>query len=266
MALEAQMGRAIRDAVNRASRKPFSWGGLRGYEQLAAIARALGEGVSGEPETAYLQRLHQRVEAGVATYRVNAADLKEAHQWLRQITACLRYPPSEAPPEAALTGEQVKREMEALLASFQPDLKRQPAQAALATAWQRTWQAYGADLLPCYDIPGLPPDNLRLEALFGRLRRQQRRISGRQSTRELRDFGQQQVLFVATSEPDLLEQIRQVTPDQYRQNRQRLEEAEAPRRLLRRLHRNPLGTMRTLVKQHATRRTVITLSVLSAPS
>lgn len=258
MALEAQMRLAIRDAVNRASRKPFSWGGLRGYEQLAAMARALGEGVSGEPETAYLQRLHQRVEAVVATYRVNAADLKEAHQWLRQIAACLRYPPVDAPPASTVTGQQVKREMEALLTSFQPDLKRQPAQAALHAAWHRTWKDYGADLLPCYDLPGLPQDNLRLEALFGRLRCHQRRVSGRKSTRELRDFGQQQVLFVAISEEDLLEQIRQVTPDQYRQNRQRLEEAEAPRRLLRRLHRNPLSTMRTLVKQHAARRTAIT--------
>jgi len=266
MALEAQIRLAVRDAVNRASRKPFYWGGLRGYEQLEAIARALGEGLSSEPETAYLQRLQRRVEEVVATYRVNAADLKQAHQWLRQIAACLRYPPPETSAASAVTGAQVKREMETLVASFQPDLKRKPAQAALAAAWQRTWPAYGADLLPCYDIPGLPPDNLRLEALFGRLRRQQRRISGRQSTRELRDFGQQQVLFVATSEEDLLDQIRQVTPDQYRQNRQRLEQAEAPRRLRRRLHRNPLGTMCSLVKQHAACRTAITSTSHPPPS
>jgi hypothetical protein len=44
--------------------------------------------------------------------------------------------------------------------------------------------------LPCYDIVGLPPDNLKLEALFEQLRCHQRRISGRKSTRPLRDFGQ----------------------------------------------------------------------------
>ena len=32
---------AIRDAVNRPSRKPFCWGGLKGYEQLQAVAQAL---------------------------------------------------------------------------------------------------------------------------------------------------------------------------------------------------------------------------------
>jgi hypothetical protein len=150
--------------------------------------------------------------------------------------------------------------MDELLKSFQPDLKRKRAQAALHGAWHRTWDDYGPDLLPCYDIPGLPPDNLRLEALFGRLRRHQRRVSGRKSTRELRDFGQYQVLFLAESETELLEQIRQVSPEDYLKNRRRLEEAEAPRRLLHRLHRNPLATMRGLVKEHAARRAALSLS------
>ncbi|RLC88193.1 MAG: hypothetical protein DRI37_05480 [Chloroflexi bacterium] len=141
--------------------------------------------------------------------------------------------------------------MEELLCSFQPDLQRKPAQAALHRVWHRTWEDYGSDLLHCYDVPGLPPDNLGLESLFGRLRRHQRRVSGRKSTRELRDFGQYQVLFLAQSEEELGEQIRQVPLEEYRKNRQRLEKAEAPRRLLQRLHRNPLATLRGLLQQHA---------------
>ena len=258
--IEAQVRVAIRDALNRKSRKPFYWGGLKGYEQLEAIAKALGEIPCDEAETAYLQRLKKRTERVVETYRVNVEDLREAHTWLRRIADCLRYPPADSTPESTLTGEQVKREMEELLQSFQPDLKRKPAQAALQGAWQRTWEEYGPDLLPCYDIPGLPPDNLMLESLFGRLRRHQRRVSGRKSTRELRDFGQYQVLFLAESEEDLLEQIRQVSPEVYRKNRRRLEEAEAPRRLLHCLHRDPLATMRGLVKQHAARRSALSLA------
>jgi hypothetical protein len=257
MAIEAQIRVAIRDAVNRKSRKPFYWGGLRGYEQLEAIAQALEDVPSNEPETGYLQRLKMQVNRVVEAYQINVEDLKEAHTWLRRIADCLRYPPCDSAPEPSLTSEQVKREMEALLRSFQPDLKRRPAQAALHRAWHRTWEAYGPDLLHCYDIPGLPPDNLMLESLFGRLRRHQRRVSGRKSTRELRDFGQCQVLFLAESEDELLEQIRHVPLEAYRENRRRLEEAEAPRRLLNRLHRNPLGTMRSLVNQHAARRAAL---------
>ena len=246
--------------MNRKSRKPFHWGGLKGYEQLEAIAQALGEVPSDEPETDYLWQLKLRVDRVVEAYRVNAADLRQAHTWLRRIADCLRYPPSDSTPEPSLTSEQVKQEMEALLQSFQPDLKQKPAQAALHGAWHRTWEEYGPDLLHCYDIPGLPPDNLGLESLFGRLRRHQRRVSGRKCTRELRDFGQYQVLFLAESEAELLEQIRQVSLQEYRENRRRLEEAEAPRRLLHRLHRDPLGTMRSLVNQHAACRAALSLA------
>jgi hypothetical protein len=256
-AIERQVRAAIRDAVNRKSRKPFYWGGLKGYEQLEAIAQALAQVPDDEPETDYLRQLRTQVERVVDVYRVNAEDLREAHAWLRRIAACLRYPPSDAQAELSLTSEQVKQEMEVLQDSFKPDLKRRPAQAALHAVWHRTWEEYGPDLLHCYDIPGLPPDNLMLEALFGRLRRHQRRISGRKSTRELRDFGQFQVLFLAESEAELLDQIRQVSLEEYRENRRRLEEAEAPRRLLYRLHRNPLRTICDLIKQHTVRRATL---------
>ena len=224
--VETWVRMAIRDAVNRKSRKPFYWGGLKGYEQLEAIARALGEVTYDEPETDYLHRLKERVDRVVEAYRVNAEDLGEAHTWLRQIADCLGYPPSDFTPDPALSSEQVKGEMEELLRSFQPDLKRRPAQAALHSAWHRTWENYGPDLLHCYDVPGLPADNLMLESLFGRLRHHQRRISGCKSTRELRDFGQYQVLFTAQSEEELLEQISQVPLEEYRENRRRLDEAE----------------------------------------
>lgn len=217
----------------------------------------MGEDAYDGPETDYLRQLKIRVERVVARYRVNVADLREAHTWLRRIASCLRYPPSKAPPVPELTSEQVKREMDELLKSFQPDLKRRRAQAALHGAWHRTWEDYGPDLLPCYDIPGLPPDNLMLESLFGRLRRHQRRVSGLKSTKALRDFGQYQVLFLAESEEELLEQIRQVPPEEYLDNRKRLQDAEAPRRLLHRLHRDPLRTIRGLVKEHAARRTTL---------
>jgi hypothetical protein len=255
--LETWVRMAIRDAVNRKSRKPFYWGGLKGYEQLDAIAQALGEVSSDEPETGYLLRSKMRVDRVVQAYRVNVEDIRQTHTWLREIADCLRYPPADFAPDPSLTGEQVKQEMEALLQSFQPDLKRKPAQAALHGAWHRTWEEYGPDLLHCYDIPGLHQDNLMLEALFGRLRRHQRRVSGCKSTRKLRDFGQYQVLFLAESKEELLEQIRQVSLEEYRENRLRLDEAEAPRRLLHRLHRDPLATMRGLVEQHAARRAIL---------
>ena len=255
---------AIRDAVNRDSRKPFYWGGLKGYEQLQAIAQVLHRVPPEEPETSYLRQLARQVDRAVDKNHTLAQDVRQAHTWLRRIADCLRYPPSASSAfdssGALVTGEQVRREMEKLLHEFRPDLKRRPAQAALYNAWHRVWKDCGPDVLPCYDVPGLPPDNLKLESLFGRLRCHQRRISGRKSTRELRDFGQCQVLFLAESEHNLLQQLRQVPLAEYHAQRRRLAEAEAPRQLLRRLHCDPLRTMHSLVHQHTARRTALASS------
>jgi len=248
---------AIRDAVNRASRKPFHWGGLAGYQQLEAIVQAL-HSMPREADTAYLHGLAVQVDRALQKSRWLAEDLGQAHDWLTRIAECLRYPPSAFPASGSqgsgLSSAQVHREMEALLQQFPPDLQWQPAQAALERTWRRLWRTCGSDLLPCYDIRGLPPDNLKMEALFGRLRGQQRRISGRKSTRPLRDFGQYQVLFDAQSEEKLLQGLQQVSQEDYREHRGRLAKAEEARQQLCRWHRDPVGTAHRLVEQHAARR------------
>ncbi|MBE9003395.1 hypothetical protein IQ274_35910 [Nostoc sp. LEGE 12447] len=190
-----------------------------------------------------------------------ALDLAEAHKWLRRIAECLRYPNNSRrilvnvtditqTPEIPLTSFQVRCEMEELLQKFVPDPKQNPAQFILKKKLQRLWHKYGANLLHCYDIPGLPPDNLKMEAMFSHLRRHQRRISGRKSTAELRDFGQYQVLFLAQSEEQLLAQIQQVPLTEYKTQRLRLAASEASRQQKRRLHRNPVSTIQALVNQH----------------
>ena len=248
--------------MNRNSRKPFYWGGLAGYQQLEAIAQALRQVTDANEENHYLRQLIRRVDFVLAKNRTLAADLLAAHQWLLQIAGCLRYPPKPVKangrpasyePETDLSSQRVAREMEALIRQFQPTSKQQRAQISLHSALQKRWGLYAQELLFCYDIPGLPQDNLQMEALFGRLRRHQRRISGRKSTRELRDFGQAQVLFMADSEAHLLQLIRQVPWAAYRQYRQRLAETEAPRQFFRCLHHDPFGTAQTLISQHTAR-------------
>lgn len=255
MALERQLKQAIRDAVNRPSRKPFAWGGLAGYRQLCAIANGIRQLVDATPETRYLRRLRSQVERALENYQALANDLAAAHSWLRRVAAVLHYRhPAEEVPSEELSSQSVTHAMEELLAAFQTDFKRQPAQRALHNALYRTWQAFGPDLLHCYDIQGLPPDNLALEALFSALRRHQRRISGHKTTRELRVLGHYQVLFQAKSEEELLAQLRSVPLDRYRHHRQRLEQAAEPRRFIHRLHRNPDDTIQSLADAYQQRR------------
>ena len=253
---------SIRDAVNRASRKPFHWGGLVGYEQLEAISQAL-HSLPHEPDTAYLRQLIPQVDRALEKNHTLAQDVRDAHSWLTRISDCLQYPFSSesasSSQDSSLSSQQVRCNMEALLSEFRPDLKRKPAQAALYGSWHRAWRTWSSDLLNCYDIPGLPADNLKLESFFNKTRNHERRISGRKSTRPLRYLGQYQVLFIAESEQDLLEQIRQVPLKEYETHRRRLEELEAPRQHLYRLHRKPIEAMQQLLDRHSSRRAALAL-------
>ena len=199
-----------------------------------------------------MRRLSKQVDRAIAKGRIQANDLKESHEWLEKIAACLRYPPSHY-PEQQITGEQVAQELELLQQQFQPEKKYQRPQMALCGKLHRLWNSYGEQLLPCYDIPGLPPDNLQIESLFNHLRRHQRRVSGRKSTRELREFGHCQVLFMADSQSELLDQIRQVPLSEYQEQRKHLEAGEGTRKFFHRLHRDSARTMQLLVDNYVTR-------------
>ncbi|MEH1791405.1 hypothetical protein [Nostoc sp.] len=273
MAVEAQIRSAIRDCVNRTSRKPFRWGGLSGYQQLETIGQILRNLTYQEIDTDYLCLLSAWVDQALGNNLSVASDLEEAHNWLRRIAECLRYPEHSSAktsdgtntiqsPKLPLTSFQVRREMEELLQQFVPEPQQNPAQFVLKKKLQKLWDKYGANLLHCYDIPGLPPDNLKIESLFSNLRRHQRRISGRKSTVELRELGQSQVLFVAESEQQLLEQIQQVPITEYKLQRRKLALNEAPRQQKRRLHRNPVSTIQALVNQHTELRTVLEFQAL----
>ncbi len=251
--IETQVRQAIRDAVNRSSRKPFAWGGLSGYEQLEAMVQGLDQIQATSLESDYLLGLRTRVERVLAKNKTVAEDLKRAHQILLQVSQCLGYPPSaqELEFDKKVSSQLVAQEMTKLIRETRPSGKVQRAQIRLQGVLKRRWELFGQELLYCYDIPGLPQDNLQLESLFGRLRRHQRRISGNKSTRELMDFGQAQVLFTAKTLQDLLNQIQFVPHETYLVHRNRLADAELPRQFFRRLHHDPFATVSALIHYHS---------------
>ena len=228
--IETKVRQAIRDSVNHRIRKPFAWGGLSGYEQLKAIAQGLDQIQETNPESHYLRLLQTRVAKVLARNKNAADDMERAHQILSQIAGCLHYPPSKpgSQLDQKIDSQRVSQEITALIQETKPDGKITRAQIRLLRALKKRWGLFGEELLFCYDVPGLPQDNLKLESLFGRMRCHKRRISGRKSTRQLQDFGQVQLFFTANSHQELLEQI-QVTPHKaYLFHRSRLVEAELP--------------------------------------
>lgn len=242
------MRTAIRDAVNRATRKPFYWGGLKGYQQLASIARILH--AMPVPKTAYWVRLLRQVDRTLENNRPLAERLATTYTWFLRIAACLRYPPSTYSEAPRPTRPQVKQEMEDLLHSFKSEAHGRAIPLALYSGLRKRWALFADELLHCFDIPGLPQDNLKVESLFGRLRSQQRRISGRKSTQPLREFGHYQIRFQAESQEQLLEQLRLVPLAEYREQRKQQAHAEASRQFLTRLHRNPEKVMQQFATKY----------------
>ena len=85
---------------------------------------------------------------------------------------CLRYPPAaQGLQRDQVSSQLVAQEMTKLIRETSANGKVQRAQIRLLDGLKSRWELFGHELLFCYDIPGLPQDNLQLESLFGRLRR-----------------------------------------------------------------------------------------------
>ena len=121
-------------------------------------------------------------------------------------------PPSEALPLLS-TSQIVHSRLEQMVQQWQ---KSAPLNSTLAKVG-RKWDSMAAKWLPailhCYDLPGLPRNNLKLEARFGKLRQHQRRVSGRKETTPLRRLAPGQLLCPTLDESELLSYLQSVPTD-----------------------------------------------------
>jgi hypothetical protein len=224
--------RAIQDTRHLGSRKPFSCGGLRGYELLQAIDEHLGARRGVDP---YLSKLYVCAHCAVEQARPLADDVRRAREWVVKVERLLADQPvaDDLQPLSAIQ----RQRMEALLA----ECERQedgPTLQALQRTWRRMLESWGADLYHCYDIEGLPRSNLGVEALFGQARRQQRRLCGQADTSSLRVTGQGYLRATAVGQETLLEIFHQVPAWVYRIARRCVDAIEAGIRWPRQLHRD----------------------------
>lgn len=174
------------------------------------------------------------------------APLRQGQQWLIDIVHIL-----DAPSPAFDARGQPPRPGQA--AKVQPQLNAYLAElpAADLPEWLVTFRQHligittrwGNDLFVCYDIVGLPATNNALESRFGRLRRDQRRITGRQhNTATLLDEGPYLIWECGASEAQVLARLRRVAANRmdYQRRYQTLCAEQARRRLAYRLqHHRP---------------------------
>jgi hypothetical protein len=248
--------RAIRDALDRASRKPFQCGGLQGYDQLVGISQYLHNRCVQSGVDPYLDQLQCCVQRALNATTSLAEEVRQGHTFLTQVEHYLAGVPRPSletdSQETCLSipgSKTVQQELERMFA----DSVQQPNACPLMRRLNRKWCAMSKtwlpDILHCYDIPGLPRSNLDLESVFGKLRRDQRRTSGRKETTPVRIFGPGEIVLLSLDDAEILPLLQSVPVDEYWSQRRRQEEREEPRRWLTRLHRDPARALAQVDEQ-----------------
>lgn len=247
--------RAVRDALTRSSRKPLQYGGLQGYDQLVGINQALLQRREKWGTDPYLDALQQRVQSAVTAAQTQAASIHQAKDCLVEVERCLAQSPLpslDTPPEPSPSSPRsqiVARKLKQIFDDLaqQPDLSS--TSLRLIEKWKRMKKKWVPGILHCYDTPGLPRHNLKLEGLFGTLRRNERRVSGRKETSPLRIFGPGELMLTALKEHEVLPLLQSVSTQTYWTERRKQEEREEPRRWLRRLRQNPVRALAQVDQQ-----------------
>ena len=248
--------RAIRDALTRPIRKPLQFGGLRGYDQLVGINQALLRRRAQWGDDSYLDGLQQRVRAAIATTETQAEAIRRARNCLVEVERRLAQTPlppllaqSKQPTPSSPRSQAVKQRLEQIFSDLAQQADLGPTAERLLAKRRRMEKDWLPGILHCYDVPGLPRHNLKLEGLFGILRRNERRVSGRKETSPLRIFGPGELMLTTLEEDEVLPCLQCVPAETYWSQRRNQEEREEPRRWLRRLRKDPLHALAQVDQQ-----------------
>lgn len=244
--------RAIRDALTRFSRKPFQCGALRGYDQLKGFYQHLSVREESDP---YLDELRGRVQAALEATKSQAEDVRQARTFLTKVEHYLASVPrpklepdaeeSDPPPGS----EAVRKKLEEMFSDWEEREDFGSTTLRVLGKWGTMSKTWLPGILHCYDIPGLPRHNLKLEGTFGTLRRHRRRVSGRKETTPLRVFGPGEIMVQVLDEEGILPWLQSVSTEEYWAQRRKQEEREEPLRWLRRLRRDPERAMTQVDEQ-----------------
>ena len=184
--------------------------------------------------------------------------LRQAQQWLQDIVRILDTPlpqlDAQGQPPQPGKAARVQRKLNRYLAALRPVSDRSEWLDTFRQHLRDITARWGEDMFVCYDLVGLPTTNNALESRFGRLRREQRRISGRQfNTATLLHEGPYLLWECGDSEAQVLTRLRRVAVDRadYQQRYRSLRTEQARRQLAYRLQHQRPKVFRDLETQWA---------------
>jgi hypothetical protein len=183
-------------------------------------------------------------------------ELRQGQQWMIDLARILNAPLPELDPSQSSarlnSGAQVQQQLKRHLSKLEKQRGRSEWLMDFQQHLMDITARWGDDLFVCYDIAGVPPTNNALESRFGRLRRDQRRISGRQfNTATLLDEGPYLIWECGDSEAQALARLRRVATNrlEYQSRYQNLRTEQERRRLVYRLQHHQAQVFRELEAQ-----------------
>lgn len=163
-------------------------------------------------------------------YTEPVARLERQRGWVIDLQRLLK-PAQEKKSDPKPTSQQIKTGVDRYLVKLTQNNDLDETDQAIAQHIITTFRNRWWGLFVCYDFPGLPATNNDLESFFGRLKTNQRRITGHKSVNSFVLRYGAYAAFVDVSEPkaDLLARLRQVDRDTYQRERQQLQRILAER-------------------------------------
>jgi hypothetical protein len=153
------------------------------------------------------------------TYTVQLARLRRQRDWLIELQRLLKPKPENSDSKAV--ERQVDRYLNQLAQDDSLDGTDQAIAQHIVTTFRNRWWG----LFVCYDVPGLPATNNKLEGFFGHLKTNQRRITGHKSVNSfvLRYGAYAAFVDKSESKADLLTRFQQFDRAAYQRERQQLQ-------------------------------------------
>jgi hypothetical protein len=186
-----------------------------------------------------LQRL---VAKGLAATATMWPAIRVAYDWVHRAARLLKN-------ADALTGSEVRRRMDELLAEMRADRATVGALQPAVAHFLKVSASYWPGLFHCYDVTGLPGTNNDQEQYFGSARYHQRRASGRvHPTAATVVRGSVRVLAATATRLHRFGEyeLRHPDPDRWRDLRRALALRHEARRQQGRFRKDPAAYLATL--------------------
>jgi hypothetical protein len=212
-----QLFRHTRYLLTLKGRPPFRLAGMETYERLDNVARFSLDLLTKRYDLR-LAQLYQGLQGALSPFTQTYQDLQQGAAWLRDIAYILEPVSSQALP-----GAQVAEQLRAYLDATRSQRKVSPTISAFGRHLDKVSRRYWPGLFHCYDVPGLPRTNNELESLLRDTGRQVLRITGQKGLtgRTLQRQGAWELLPRPATETKLLDGLRQISPEDLAQERQR---------------------------------------------